>query len=121
MRWTCAFATACWRVLCDPNQLESALLNLAINARDAMPDGGSFTIATADRSLSRDDLSDQNEAKPGAYVEIAVTDTGTGMTADVWHARLSHFRPSRPARDRTGLVAGVRLRASIGWISKAGE
>ena len=77
-----------WSVLCDPNQLESALLNLVINARDAMPTGGTLTIATADRSLSLDDLIDQDEAKPGPYVEIAVTDTGTGMTPDVVRARV---------------------------------
>jgi len=69
-----------WTVLCDRSQLESALLNLIINARDAMPDGGTLTIKTADRSLTQADVSDRDEPDPGEYVEISVIDSGTGRT-----------------------------------------
>ena len=105
-----------WSVLCDPNQLESALLNLVINARDAMPAGGSLTIATADRSLSWDDLLDQNEAKPGAYVEIAVTDTGTGMTPDVLAHVFEPFFTTKP----TGQGTGLGLPQVFGFVRQSG-
>ena len=105
-----------WSVLCDPNQLESALLNLVINARDAMPAGGSLTIATADRSLSRDDLFDQDEAKPGAYVEIAVTDTGTGMTPDVLAHVFEPFFTTKP----TGQGTGLGLPQVFGFVRQSG-
>jgi signal transduction histidine kinase len=68
-----------WTVMCDPNQLENVLLNLAINARDAMPNGGKLTITTSDLYLSASDVIGQEGAAPGDYVEIAVSDTGMGM------------------------------------------
>jgi hypothetical protein len=92
-----------WKALCDANQLESALLNLAINARDAMPEGGSLTIATADRALSAHDLSDQEDLKPGKYVEFEVADTGEGMTADVLAHAFEPFFTTKPAGQGTGL------------------
>src|ERR1700761_6796095 len=71
-----------WCTLCDPTQLESALLNLAINARDAMPDGGKLRISTA--NVSFDGISaDAPALVPGEYVCIDVTDTGTGMTPEI--------------------------------------
>jgi signal transduction histidine kinase len=92
-----------WTVFCDPNQLESALLNLAINARDAMPDGGLLKITTTDRSLSRADLFDQDECGPGRYVEVAMTDTGTGMTSDVVARVFEPFFTTKPIGQGTGL------------------
>jgi PAS domain S-box-containing protein len=92
-----------WKVLCDANQLENALLNLAINARDAMPEGGAFTIATADRPLTSADLADQPEAQPGAYIEISATDTGCGMTADVLSRVFEPFFTTKPIGQGTGL------------------
>ena len=67
-----------WRVMCDPNQMESALLNLCINARDAMPDGGWLTISTAEIVLAAGDVSNFEEALPGRYTAISVSDTGSG-------------------------------------------
>ncbi len=90
-------------VLCDRNQLESALLNLAINARDAMPDGGTLTIATANRRLNWADLSGQDEAKPGEYLEISVTDSGTGMTPSVAARAFEPFFTTKPVGQGTGL------------------
>ena len=91
------------KAFCDENQLESALLNLAINARDAMPEGGSLLIATAIRTLSADDLSDQEEPKPGNYVEIEVTDTGAGMTQEILARAFEPFFTTKPAGHGTGL------------------
>ena len=75
-------ADGLWTTLCDPNQLESALLNLAINARDAMPDGGRLTISTANARID-DMAADAPALSPGEYICIDVTDTGTGMSAGV--------------------------------------
>jgi PAS domain S-box-containing protein len=116
-----------WPALCDANQLESALLNLAINARDAMPDGGTLTIATADRHLTRADLSDQDGAEPGDYVELSVTDTGIGMTPDVMARAFEPFFTTKPIGQGTGLglsqIYGF-ARQSGGFVrldSKPGE
>ncbi|PPQ27977.1 PAS domain S-box protein [Rhodopila globiformis] len=105
-----------WTVLCDANQLESALLNLAINARDAMPDGGTLTIATADRQLEAADLADQDEAKPGGYVEIAVADTGSGMTPDVLARAFEPFFTTKP----TGRGTGLGLSQVFGFVRQSG-
>jgi signal transduction histidine kinase/CheY-like chemotaxis protein len=92
-----------WTVLCDANQLESALLNLAINARDAMPGGGTLTLATAERCLGRADLIGQEGAGPGDYVEIAVSDTGEGMTPEVAARAFEPFFTTKPIGQGTGL------------------
>jgi signal transduction histidine kinase len=105
-----------WRVLCDPNQLESALLNLAINARDAMPAGGTLTVTTADRSLTNDDLFDQDEPSPGEYVEIAVSDTGLGMTPDVISHVFEPFFTTKP----TGQGTGLGLSQVFGFVRQSG-
>ena len=92
-----------WTVLCDPNQLESALLNLAINARDAMPDGGRLTISTEDVHLSEADVAGQDDAEPGDYVEIAVSDTGTGMDEATRARAFEPFFTTKPLGQGTGL------------------
>jgi signal transduction histidine kinase len=92
-----------WAVLCDPNQLENVLLNLAINARDAMPDGGRLTISMADVELAAAFLVGQEGAEPGEYVEIAVADTGTGMTADVLARAFEPFFTTKPSGQGTGM------------------
>ncbi|WP_159729023.1 ATP-binding protein [Methylosinus sp. Ce-a6] len=88
-------------VLCDPSQLESALLNLAINARDAMPAGGVLEIATADRRFDADP-SDPDVA-PGDYVEISVKDNGSGMSRDVLARVFEPFFTTKPIGRGTGL------------------
>src|ERR1700687_3919305 len=91
-----------WCTLCDPNQLESALLNLAINARDAMPDGGNLTISTANARL--DSVTAETPAlSPGDYVCIAVTDTGVGMSPEVAARAFDPFFTTKPIGQGTGL------------------
>jgi PAS domain S-box-containing protein len=92
-----------WTVLCDPNQIENALLNLAINARDAMPDGGRLVICTKDVSLREADLAGQDGALPGDYVEIAVTDTGSGMDEATRARAFEPFFTTKPIGQGTGL------------------
>ncbi|MDQ0349101.1 PAS domain S-box protein [Ancylobacter vacuolatus] len=87
----------------DANQLESAILNLVINARDAMPTGGRLTLATRPAVLKAQDAAGTPEAKPGRYVVIAVTDTGTGMTADVLSKVFEPFFTTKPVGLGTGL------------------
>ncbi|HXN67940.1 MAG TPA: PAS domain-containing protein [Bradyrhizobium sp.] len=91
-----------WWTLCDPNQLESALLNLAINARDAMPDGGRLTISTANVRIDRV-TADTPALSPGDYVCIAVTDSGVGMSAEVAARAFDPFFTTKPIGQGTGL------------------
>jgi PAS domain S-box-containing protein len=92
-----------WQTLCDPNQLESAILNLAINARDAMPEGGKLTIETCNTRLDSVYAARQRELKPGQYVCICVTDTGGGMSADVVAKAFDPFFTTKPIGQGTGL------------------
>lgn len=91
-----------WSTLCDPNQLESALLNLGINARDAMPDGGRLTIATSNARLDSV-TADTPALSPGDYVCITVTDTGVGMSAEVAARAFDPFFTTKPIGQGTGL------------------
>ncbi len=102
-------------VSCDPAQLESALLNLAINARDAMPGGGVLGIATADRTLSADELPDP-DTPAGDYVEIAVTDNGVGMSRDVLSRVFEPFFTTKP----TGQGTGLGLPQIYGFVKQSG-
>jgi PAS domain S-box-containing protein len=95
-------ASGLWCTLCDPNQLESALLNLAINARDAMPDGGRLTIATANARIDGIDA-DTPALLPGDYIRIDVTDTGTGMSPEVAARAFDPFFTTKPIGQGTGL------------------
>ena len=90
-----------WATLCDPHQLENAILNLAINARDAMPDGGALTIATAN-SVAVDGGSTDRE-RLHDYVLVRVTDTGSGMAPDVVARAFDPFFTTKPIGQGTGL------------------
>ncbi|MBR0664439.1 PAS domain-containing protein [Roseomonas hellenica] len=92
-----------WTTLADESQLESAILNLAINARDAMPDGGRLTIAARNASLSEADLAGSDQAQPGEFVEILVTDTGLGMPPEVLAKAFDPFYTTKPVGQGTGL------------------
>ncbi|WP_338318203.1 ATP-binding protein, partial [Bradyrhizobium ottawaense] len=78
-----AFDRDLWPTSVDPGQLTTALLNLVLNARDAMPEGGKLTVEVHNSSLGESDLDVNGEPRPGDYVMVAVTDTGSGMSAEV--------------------------------------
>ena len=100
---TIVAAPTLWPALCDPHQLESAVLNLAINARDAMPDGGRLTIATANVTVDADDAAALPGATIGDHLCITVSDTGTGMAADVIAKAFEPFFTTKPIGQGTGL------------------
>jgi CheY-like chemotaxis protein len=95
-------AIGLWTTLCDPNQLESALLNLCINARDAMPEGGRLTIETANSWIDERGAR-VRDMQPGQYVAICVSDTGTGMPPEVLSRAFDPFFTTKPAGRGTGL------------------
>ncbi|WP_237215260.1 hybrid sensor histidine kinase/response regulator, partial [Falsiroseomonas oryziterrae] len=103
-------------VTCDPNELESALLNLCINARDAMPEGGRLVISTRERSLSAADLAASPDVSPGTFVEIAVADTGTGMSPEVLEHALEPFFTTKPL----GRGTGLGLSQVYGFVRQSG-
>jgi len=92
-----------WRTLCDANQLENALLNLAINARDAMPEGGRLTIEAANARLDDAYAGRHHEVAAGQYVAVSVTDTGTGMAPNVIAHVFEPFFTTKPIGQGTGL------------------
>jgi PAS domain S-box-containing protein len=111
-----ALGAELWPVMVDPTQLESALTNLATNARDAMPKGGRLTIATSNRRLDADYAARHPEVAPGDYVMIEVSDTGTGIVPDVM-ARV--FEPFFTTKER-GQGSGLGLAMVFGYMKQSG-
>ena len=91
-----------WPTLVDPHQLENALLNLCINARDAMPDGGRLTVETGNRWLDPR-AARERDLEPGQYVSLCVSDTGTGMSPEVMAKAFDPFFTTKPMGQGTGL------------------
>jgi len=107
---------ALWPALVDPSQVEDAMLNLAINARDAMPNGGQLVIETRNVSLDDDYIALNPEALPGDYVMFSVADTGHGMTPDV----LEHvFEPFFTTKEM-GKGTGLGLSMIYGFVKQSG-
>jgi PAS domain S-box-containing protein len=91
-----------WPTLVDPSQLENALLNLCINARDAMPEGGRIVIETCNRWLDHRAAAER-DVEPGQYVSLCVSDNGTGMTPDIVAKAFDPFFTTKPIGEGTGL------------------
>jgi PAS domain S-box-containing protein len=108
-------AAGLWTVRADGAQLESTLLNLCINARDAMPDGGKLTIETANRWLD-DRAARAQDLPPGQYVSLSVTDTGTGMTPEVIERAFDPFFTTKPL----GRGTGLGLSMVYGFVRQSG-
>ncbi len=104
-----------WPTLIDPHQLENALLNLCINARDAMPDGGTLTIETANRWLDERGARER-DVPPGQYVSLCVSDNGSGMSPEVVARAFEPFYTTKPL----GAGTGLGLSMIYGFVRQSG-
>ena len=115
-----SLTTEPWITLCDPNQLENALLNLVVNARDAMPEGGYLLIETTNTVLrdrrGRPKEQPPQDVPPGDYVALSVADTGTGMTPEVIARAFEPFFTTKPLGQGTGLG----LSMIYGFVQQSG-
>ncbi|MEM9140209.1 MAG: ATP-binding protein, partial [Pseudomonadota bacterium] len=104
-----------WRCMADQQQLETAILNLAVNARDAMPNGGKLTIEAFNSRLDAEYAEQGPEITPGQYVCFAVTDTGTGMSPDVVDQAFDPFFTTKEA----GQGSGLGLSMAFGFVKQS--
>jgi len=103
LRVETVLAGGLWRTFADPAQLENAIVNLCVNARDAMPDGGRLTIETSNAHLDDAYAATHTEVEPGQYVMISVSDTGTGMPPEVVERAFDPFYTTKGVGRGTGL------------------
>lgn len=111
-----ALPSGLWPIEADPTQLQAALLNLAVNACDAMPGGGRLTIAMDNLTVDADFAASHPGARPGDYLRIALTDTGSGMAPDVLARVFDPFFTTKPA----GQGSGLGLSMVHGFASQSG-
>ena len=116
IRLETVLAGGLWRAHVDRGQLENAILNLAVNARDAMPDNGKITLETANMHLDEEYARGHAEVKPGQYVVICVTDTGVGMPPDVIARAFDPFFTTK----QVGKGTGLGLSQVFGFVKQSG-
>jgi PAS domain S-box-containing protein len=112
---SCSLARDLWETRVDPGQFQSAIVNMAVNARDAMPNGGRLIIEARNFALDLDDTSAVVEPKPGAYVQLSISDTGTGMLPDV---RDRVFEPFFTTKEK-GRGTGLGLAMVYGFVKQS--
>ncbi|CAL8481418.1 two-component system, cell cycle sensor histidine kinase and response regulator CckA (plasmid) [Caballeronia sp. S22] len=105
-----------WNAFVDPHQLENVVLNLAINARDAMPDGGKLTIELANAMLDDRYVRSLSDVPAGQYVMLGVTDNGSGMTSEVIERAFDPFFTTKPE----GVGSGLGLSMAYGFVKQSG-
>lgn len=105
-----------WGVFADAGELDSAILNLAVNARDAMPTGGILSIATCNRTFNDVDVQHIPESQAGEFVQLSIADTGTGMTPDVLEKAVTPFFTTKDA----GKGSGLGLSSVFGFARQSG-
>jgi CheY-like chemotaxis protein len=96
-------ASGLWKSRIDPEQLTNALVNLVVNARDAMPDGGTLTVTAENATIDEDWCHGRKDLTPGTYVSLSISDTGAGMTKEVLARALEPFFTTKPLGQGTGL------------------
>jgi len=105
-----------WNTLVDPHQFQNVILNLAINARDAMPEGGKLTLELANATLDDEYVASFPDVNAGQYVMLAVTDTGTGMSREVMERAFDPFFSTKPE----GRGTGLGLSMAYGFVKQSG-
>jgi signal transduction histidine kinase len=115
-RFEIALGAGLWPALTDFNQLENAILNLALNARDAMPEGGRLKIETANTELNASSSASDEDISPGPYVVVCVSDTGQGMSPEILAKVFDPFFTTKPQ----GQGAGLGLSMIYGFAKQSG-